>query len=72
MDGLKAIQTNHLRHLNSFVEVQAEYYANCNQIMQDLQKELARYIYLAYIEITHIKQLILFLGELTLPIYLAI
>ena len=42
MDGLKAIQTNHLRHLKAFVETQAEYYANCHQIMQDLQKELAR------------------------------
>jgi len=41
MDGLKAIQTNHLRHLKAFVETQAEYYANCHQIMQDLQKELA-------------------------------
>jgi len=41
MDGLKAIQTNHLRHLKTFVEVQAKYYANCHQIMQDVQKELA-------------------------------
>ena len=44
MDGLKAIQTNHLRHLKTFVEVQAKYYANCHQIMQDVQKELARYV----------------------------
>lgn len=42
MDGLKAIQTNHLRHLNSFVESQAKFYANCHQIMQDLQRELSR------------------------------
>ena len=46
MDGLKAIQTNHLRHLNHFVEAQAEYYANCHQIMQDLGKELAKYVLL--------------------------
>ena len=43
MDGLKAIQTNHLRHLKTLVEVQATHYANCHQIMQDLQKELTRY-----------------------------
>ena len=44
MDGLKAIQTNHLRHLKTLVEVQATHYANCHQIMQDLQKELTRYV----------------------------
>ena len=45
MDGLAAIQTNHLRHLNNFVEAQSKYYANCHQIMQDLQRELSRYGY---------------------------
>ena len=45
MDGLAAIQTNHLRHLNNFVEAQSKYYANCHQIMQDLQRELSRYAY---------------------------
>ncbi|KAL0273979.1 UNVERIFIED_CONTAM: hypothetical protein PYX00_006527 [Menopon gallinae] len=33
---------NHLRCLHEFVESQVRYYAQCNQIMQDLQKDLAR------------------------------
>ena len=41
MEGLSAIQTNHLRHLKSYVEAQTKYYANCHQIMQDLNRELA-------------------------------
>jgi hypothetical protein len=39
-------QTNHLRHVKNFVEAQAKYYANCHQIMQDLQKELSKYVIL--------------------------
>ena len=41
MEGLSAIQTNHLRHLKSYVESQTKFYANCHQIMQDLNRELA-------------------------------
>lgn len=41
MEGLSAIQTNHLRHLKNFVESQSKHYANCHQIMQDLNRELA-------------------------------
>ena len=41
MEGLSAIQTNHLRHLKSYIEAQTKYYANCHQIMQDLNRELA-------------------------------
>ena len=41
MEGLSAIQTNHLRHLKSYVEAQSKHYANCHQIMQDLNRELA-------------------------------
>jgi len=40
MEGLSAIQTNHLRHLKSFVEAQSKFYANCHQLMQDLNREL--------------------------------
>ena len=41
MEGLSAIQTNHLRHLKGYVESQTKFYANCHQIMQDLNRELA-------------------------------
>ena len=41
MEGLSAIQTNHLRHLKSFVEAQSKFYANNHQLMQDLMRELA-------------------------------
>lgn len=41
MEGLSAIQTNHLRHLKSYIESQTKFYANCHQIMQDLNRELA-------------------------------
>ena len=44
MEGLSSIQTNHLRHLSEFVEKQAEYYAECHAAMQDLQREISRYI----------------------------
>ena len=40
MEGLSAIQTNHLRHLKSYVEAQSKFYANCHQLMQDLNREL--------------------------------
>lgn len=42
MEGLSSIQTNHLRHLNEFVEAQVKYYAECHRTMQDLQRELSR------------------------------
>ena len=41
MEGLSAIQTNHLRHLKGYIEAQTKFYANCHQIMQDLNRELA-------------------------------
>lgn len=41
MEGLSAIQTNHLRHLKSYIEAQSKFYANCHQIMQDLHREMA-------------------------------
>jgi len=41
MEGLSAIQTNHLRLLKGYIESQTKFYANCHQIMQDLNRELA-------------------------------
>ncbi len=40
MEGLSAIQTNHLRHLKAYIQVQSKFYANCHQIMQDLDREI--------------------------------
>ena len=40
MEGLSAIQTNHLRHLKAYIQVQSKFYANCYQIMQDLEREI--------------------------------
>jgi hypothetical protein len=42
MEGLNAIQINHLRHVKNYVEVQAKFYANSHQMMQDLLKELSK------------------------------
>lgn len=42
LEGIGTSQAGHLRHLHSFVETQARYYKQCGQIMDDLQKELAR------------------------------
>ena len=38
MEGLSAIQTNHLRLLKGYIESQTKFYANCHQIMQDLNR----------------------------------
>jgi BAR domain len=43
LEGLNSTQTTHLRFLHSFVESQVRYFAQCNKIMHDLQKDLARY-----------------------------
>lgn len=42
LEGLSSTQVNHLRYLHAFVESQVKYYAQCNRVMQDLQKDLAR------------------------------
>lgn len=44
LEGLNSTQANHLRHLHAFVESQVRYYSQCNKIMHDLQKELARWV----------------------------
>lgn len=42
LEGISTSQSSHLRHLHSFVESQSRYYAQCHQVMNDLQRELAR------------------------------
>lgn len=41
LEGLGSTQASHLRYLHAFVESQVRYYASCNKIMNELQKELA-------------------------------
>lgn len=40
MEGLSQSQTNHVRHLKSFVAAQVEYYAQAHLVMQDLNREI--------------------------------
>ena len=37
-------QTKHTRYLEEFVEAQAKYYSECHQAMQELQRELSRWV----------------------------
>ena len=37
-------QTKHTRYLEEFVEAQAKYYSECHQAMQELQRELTRWV----------------------------
>uniref|UniRef100_A0A023GIV0 Putative sh3 domain protein sh3glb n=1 Tax=Amblyomma triste TaxID=251400 RepID=A0A023GIV0_AMBTT len=41
LEGISSTHVNHLRCLSDFVEAQMSYYAQCQQYMADLQKELA-------------------------------
>ncbi|EDO38201.1 predicted protein [Nematostella vectensis] len=40
LDGIATSHANHHRALQSFIEAQAQYYAQCFQYMQDLQRQL--------------------------------
>jgi len=42
LEGIGSTQASHLRYLHAFVESQVRYFAQCNKIMHELQKELAR------------------------------
>lgn len=42
LEGIATTQASHLRHLHAFVEAQVRYTHQCNKIMNDLQRELAR------------------------------
>uniref|UniRef100_A0A8C9VLM0 Endophilin-B2 n=1 Tax=Scleropages formosus TaxID=113540 RepID=A0A8C9VLM0_SCLFO len=43
LEGISSTHVNHLRCLHEFVEAQATYYAQCHRLMQELQRELARF-----------------------------
>ncbi|XP_069039435.1 endophilin-B2 isoform X4 [Lepisosteus oculatus] len=43
LEGISSTHVHHLRCLHEFVEAQATYYAQCQQYMQDLQKQLGRF-----------------------------
>lgn len=40
--GLYCLQAHHLRCLNDFIEAQLTYYAQCQQYISDLQRQLGR------------------------------
>jgi endophilin-B len=42
LEGISTSQASHLRHLHQFVEAQVRYFGQCNKVMHDLQRELAR------------------------------
>ncbi|KAL5287683.1 SH3GLB1 family protein [Megaselia abdita] len=41
LEGINSSQASHLRYLHSFVEAQAKHFANCVDIMNSLQRDLA-------------------------------
>ncbi|XP_067001892.1 endophilin-B1 isoform X2 [Anabrus simplex] len=41
LEGISSSHAGHLRCLNEFIETQVQYYAQCHQIMQDLQRDMA-------------------------------
>lgn len=42
LEGVGSSHASHLRCLHEFIESQSRYFAECNNIMLDLQKEIAR------------------------------
>ncbi|XP_075167683.1 SH3 domain containing GRB2 like, endophilin-B isoform X2 [Haematobia irritans] len=42
LEGISTSQASHLRHLHAFVETQVRYYKQCTDVMNQLQKELAK------------------------------
>ncbi|XP_013099986.1 endophilin-B1 isoform X2 [Stomoxys calcitrans] len=42
LEGIETSQASHLRHLHAFVETQVRYYKQCTDVMNQLQKELAK------------------------------
>ncbi|XP_073674734.1 endophilin-B2a isoform X3 [Garra rufa] len=45
LEGISSTHVNHLRCLCEFVEAQAIYYNQCHKYMQELQKELGRWVH---------------------------
>nr|CAD7395817.1 unnamed protein product [Timema poppensis] len=44
LESVSSSHASHLRCLHEFVETQAGYYAQCHQVMQDLQRDLNSYV----------------------------
>ncbi|XP_023037618.1 endophilin-B1 isoform X4 [Drosophila willistoni] len=42
LDGISTSQASHLRHLHAFVQAQVRYYKQCGDVMEQLQRELAK------------------------------
>ncbi|XP_017959798.1 endophilin-B1 isoform X5 [Drosophila navojoa] len=42
LDGISTSQASHLRHLHAFVQTQVRYYKQCGDVMDQLQRELAK------------------------------
>jgi len=43
------LQAHHLRCLNDFIEAQMTYYAQCQQYMADLQRQLGRFVHQSFL-----------------------
>ncbi|XP_020800223.1 endophilin-B1 isoform X3 [Drosophila serrata] len=42
LDGISTSQASHLRHLHAFIQTQVRYYKQCGDVMEQLQRELAK------------------------------
>lgn len=42
LEGISSSHASHLRCLHEFVETQVRFYAQCHNVMQDLQRDMAR------------------------------
>ncbi|XP_030377450.1 endophilin-B1 isoform X8 [Scaptodrosophila lebanonensis] len=42
LDGISTSQASHLRHLHAFIQTQVRYYKQCTDVMDQLQRELAK------------------------------
>ncbi|XP_034480148.1 endophilin-B1 isoform X3 [Drosophila innubila] len=42
LDGISTSQASHLRHLHAFIQTQVRYYKQCSDVMDQLQRELAK------------------------------
>lgn len=44
LEGIGSSQSSHLRHLHSLVEAQSNYYGQCLNAINDLQRDLVRLV----------------------------
>ncbi|KAM8713601.1 hypothetical protein ACLKA7_013853 [Drosophila subpalustris] len=42
LDGISTSQASHLRHLHAFIQTQVRYYKQCSDVMDQLQRDLAK------------------------------